>query len=353
MRHAAGSALLAILFLSNVVPAEASTSLKVSTSYQEHGLVIGSASLVIVTVPPVPHEPLISVDAGEPIVTDSNGVARTPPLSPGTHAVTVIVPAESAARRVRFVRWGDRPDAAVTRQITVPNVTTLSVGFEFDYPVQLVFNDPSRRPIDETHVEFVLVANGRGEMIELPPIGPTWLAGNRITRPASGLISDPIEYRIERVLVGGQDVVDRGRQRFAAADLTWNVKLFLFHLEIRAKDALLGYPVGSSAILVNPDGQPQEIQLYPAGFGSLIELPRGDYKIALSGELGLAPYTPIALSKDQTVTVLLVSLLDAALILIGGLAVAISLVVIGRPTLLRRIKFVSLGRIADRRGPGR
>jgi hypothetical protein len=114
-------------------------------------------------------------------------------------------------------------------------------------------------------------------------------------------------------------------------------------------DGLLKTPSGSRATITAADGSTRVVELDRAGRAT-IRLPRGEYRIALGGAVGLSLSTTVALSRDQIADVLLISPADLGLLLAIGLGLAIGLIVIGRPHVLRRRRGASPGGAGDSSG---
>ncbi len=73
-------------------------------------------------------------------------------------------------------------------------------------------------------------------------------------------------------------------------------------------------------------------ELYTAG-----GLPRGNYRATAFGPWGLAPSTPIALSRSQDVNLQVISYLDMLIVVVLGLSLVLGLLFIGRPEILSNL----------------
>ena len=161
------------------------------------------------------------------------------------------------------------------------------------------------------------------------------LKASRVVRYGGGLVSKPIEWSLESVMVDGANVVTRSRRRFDPSELRGPmlIDLLFFRAHFTSKDALFGSPVGAAVLLTNPRG---ETTRYPLKDGELTlpAMPRGDYTVAVETS-GMAPPRPVALSRNQEVELKVITHLDMALV--GGVlaVIAIGLLVARRPELRR------------------
>jgi hypothetical protein len=163
------------------------------------------------------------------------------------------------------------------------------------------------------------------------------LHASRAVTFRDGVRSKPIEYAVESVTVDGANVVNRAQQRFfplRARHLT--IPLLLYSARFSARDAIFGFPLGSAVELVYPSGRVVRVPLH-GGDGRAIALPRGEYRVRVAGS-GFSFERPLALSRDQTVALEVVSYLDVAAVLGGTLALAVGLVLVRRPLVRRRLR---------------
>src|SRR6185436_21116611 len=104
-----------------------------------------------------------------------------------------------------------------------------------------------------------------------------------------------------------------------------------------ARDALFGFPMGSGIHLEYPDGRSRDFSFGAANDLQLSDMARGLYRAQVLGVQGqgIAFLTPVALSRDQDVPLMVLSNLDLGL---GGFlltALALGLLFGGRPHLLQ------------------
>jgi len=163
------------------------------------------------------------------------------------------------------------------------------------------------------------------------------LQATRVVRGRSGLRSQPIEYAVESVDVGGGNVVHRAQRRFTPIDTrVLKVPLLLYALRFTSADALFGNPVGSSVSLRYPDGHVARLPLH-GGQAEALGLPRGEYSVRVHAP-GYSFERPVSLSRDQLVDLQVVSFVDFAVVLGTVGAGALALLIVGRPLLRRRLR---------------
>ncbi|HMB24129.1 MAG TPA: hypothetical protein VKP08_14900, partial [Anaerolineales bacterium] len=102
-----------------------------------------------------------------------------------------------------------------------------------------------------------------------------------------------------------------------------------------ARDALFGFPIGSGIHMEYPDGEVQSYSFDPSEGYTIDGLARGIYKVTVTGANGYAPATPIALSRDQDVELMVFSYLDMGVFLAVGIFLSVGLLLLGRPYLLK------------------
>ncbi len=104
-----------------------------------------------------------------------------------------------------------------------------------------------------------------------------------------------------------------------------------------ARDALFHFPLGSGIRMEYPDGDVQSYS-FDAKEGYKLEgLARGIYRVTVTGAKGMAPITPIALSRDQDVELLVFSYLDMGVFLGIGLFLSLGLLLFGRPYIVTQV----------------
>jgi hypothetical protein len=124
------------------------------------------------------------------------------------------------------------------------------------------------------------------------------------------------------------------------------VPLLLYSVHFASRDALLGGETGTAVHLRYPSGRSVRIPL-DRGRASAVGLPRGQYSVRVDAS-GYSVERPVWLSRDQDVDLQVVSPVDMAMVFGGLASVAIALLVVGRPSLRRRL-FRRRSAVSDRR----
>jgi phospholipase C len=267
----------------------------------------------IQTVPPVPGM-RFSLGGAE-FQADAAGRAHPPSTTQGT--LTALTTDVRPGVRARFDRW------YAGRRIAALNI---------EYRVGFRYVDLQGNRVDPRAVDSVTLAgsNGRRHVFRGP--APRWLQGNRVIPESGGTKSTAVSYAAQRALVGGSSVVHRGQQRFFPAETrNLQLRLLLFSARFEARDALLGFPIGSAVLLEYPDGRVRRQSLGPGGELTLESLPRGDYRVRVEA-LGISSSRPIALSGDQDVRLQVISWLDVAIVLLALASIALALLYVRRPS---------------------
>jgi phospholipase C len=290
---------------------------------------------VIQTVPAVPGMPF-SLE-GVRFFADSEGRAY-PPFSGARGSLRVLDAELGPGARAAFDRWyRGRAIAAIN----------------LFHRVRPSFVDLSGERVDPRVVRSVTLQGSQGRRHVFAGGGPLWLQGNRVVPESRGRRSTTLTYSAERVVVGGSNVVRRGQQRFVPRESpTMQLRLLLFSARLRARDALLGFPIGSALRVEYPNGREQRLALGRGAELTLRSLPRGDYRVSVEAP-GLSSARPIALSRDQEVELRVISWLDVTVVLLGLAAIAVGLLFARRAgrvaaTLLLFLVFAPAAAAAER-----
>src|SRR6185295_11269269 len=83
-----------------------------------------------------------------------------------------------------------------------------------------------------------------------------------------------------------------------------------------------------------PDGETKTFKFDSSNKYSSEGLARGIYHVTVTGVRGIAPPTPIALSRDQDVELIVLSYVDIGFMLALALTFAFGLLFFGRPKIL-------------------
>jgi hypothetical protein len=297
---------------------------------------IVSTAVEIKIVPPLPG---INFKLGNRLFSsDENGIARIEVSQIGVYPLELL-PLETGNPGVRleFIRWADSSFSA-NREVEVPLDYTLELGLALFYQVSLNFVDREAQLVPPERITEMKLKGSDGALYSFTEFDLHWLQANRVARRVHGLEVTPIQYSVESVMIDGSNVVNSSQQRFYLKpnDL-WVIQALLYSAHFSAHDAFLGFPMGSGVRLQYPDGHSEDFAFGPEGELQLPDLARGLYRVTVLGVegAGLSFPTPIALSRDQTVSIPILSFLDLTLgsIMLGALALA--LLFSGRPHLLQ------------------
>jgi len=290
---------------------------ELSPSSVQATLVISRPVVSIQTVPTLEGVPFELGD--ETALTDVDGVARIPYTPPRPIERPTPGDLELSDRQVaRFSRWYG---SAASR---------LTATYSFYYQIRFSFSDLAGHPVDRSLVTGMTIKNSVGERFELTDEQQIWFQGSRVVPLSNGLESKEIYYTVESVTVNGSNVVNRSQQKFIPSEtVDWDIHLLFYSAAVSVHDALFRFPTGTAILLEYPDGHDVKLPLVD-GRLSLPSLPRGNYRISVVGP-GLGIPRPLALSRNQDVTLELISYLDVAVVGLAALALAFGLFQIGRP----------------------
>ncbi|HEX6033695.1 MAG TPA: hypothetical protein VFY83_04640 [Anaerolineales bacterium] len=319
-------------------------SIGVNRATAEVAMVIEPARTAIYTVPPVPG--LAFKLNNQKFVTDETGVANIEVNTSGLFTLEVL-PIDEAALpaniRMEFARWNDNVFTQ-KRQVYFPRTRRLEVGFTVSYQVNQEFFDLKGEPVDPSRIDSMTV-RGVGNTFTFDKAGPIWLPANRLTRRiGERLESEEILYYFREITIDGANVVNKSEQRFRIRpDDVWPVEVLLYTARFSARDAMFRFPIGTGIALTHPDGHTEEFLFTDPKNAevTVTGLARGSYSARIIGAGGSAPPTPVHLSRDQNVELLMLSYLDIVLILGIPLLIALTFFFIGRPYWLRIIRHPS------------
>lgn len=317
-------------------------SIGVNRATAELGMVFEPARSAIYTVPPVPGARFKLND--QTLVADENGVANIEVDTSGVYTLEVMpIDEENLPSNIRmeFARWNDNVFTQ-QRQVYFPRTRRLEVGFTVSYQVSQEFFDTRGEPVDPSRIDSFTV-RGVGNTFTFDKAGPVWLPANRLTRRiGERLESEEILYYFREITVDGANVVNKSEQRFRIRpDDVWPVQVLLYSARFSGRDAMFRFPIGKGIELTYPDGH-TEVFLFDENAEVVVPgLARGSYSARITGAGGSAPPTPVHLSRDQNVELLMLSYLDIALIVGIPLLIALLFFFIGRPYWMRIIRHPS------------
>ena len=299
-------------------------------------LVVSPATVEIIVTPPLP-DIKFSLD-GRVFASDDYGVARISVKEAGKYQVDVL-PLEVNDENIQmhFGRWGD-DEFEPSRVIEVPLRKPLQVGFEVSYQVSQKFVDLDHKPVDSSRITSITYKGSNGATFTFDDTGPHWLPAGRVIRLNNGLQETKILYSVMSIVIDGANVVSQAQQRFYVHENDlWTIQVLLYAVRFTARDALFGFPIGTGIHMEYPDGEVQSYSFDPREGYGLEGLARGIYRVTVTGAQGYAPPTPIALSRNQDVELMVFSYLDMGFLASLGLLLSVGLLWYGRPYIFKQI----------------
>jgi transposase InsO family protein len=298
-------------------------------------LTVRPAVLTITTIPPLADIPFDL--GGKRFTSDENGVARLDVTEAGDYDLEVLLSPDtevSPDTRVTFDRWKD--EFQPQRTVTIRGDVSMEAGFSISHPVSQTFIDLDDNPVEMTRIDTLTLQGTDGSKFTFDDGQERWLRSGRIARRREGLELTPIQYSVESVIISGSNVVNRYQQRFfVEPGDVWSIRLLLYYATIRAEDALFGSPIGTGIRLEYPDGHTEHLDFGEDGEITIGPVPRGVYRVQVVGASGMAPVTPVALSRDQSLDLKVLSSLNITLGVGVGIFGALGLLLYGRPYLPR------------------
>ncbi len=273
-------------------------------------LAVQPAQVTIVTVPPVDG---VTIDFGTLSMTTSQGAAVFSVPALGSYDVSVdAASAASPDVRADFVRWGDNVFTP-RRKVQVAGTASLELGLHTAYRTSIRFVDQNGTPVPAGQVDSLRLTGTGGAGMNVASFDDVWVDAATAVKSPSGLRESGRNWRVLEAMVSGTNVVNRGQQRFTPhpGDV-WTISVLMFNLRVEAEDALFGSAVQGTLSLVYPDGTSHPVTLDASTPATdFNRLPRGDYVLHLKAS-GLVAPTPVALSRDQTAVIRIITYLDMA-----------------------------------------
>jgi hypothetical protein len=293
-------------------------------------LVVTPALVEVFVTPPLP-DIRFRLD-GRIFASDDYGVARLQVRKAGTYEIDILpLEVKDEDIRMQFGRWGD-DEFQLTRQIEIPLRKPLEVGFEVSYQVSQKFVDLSNQPVDSSRITSVTYKGSNGATFTFEDTGAHWLPAGRVIRLNNGLQETRILYSVMSIVIDGANVVSQAQQRFYVDPSDeWTIQVLLYSARFTARDALFGFPIGTGIEMEYPDGDVQSYTFDPQEGHTIDGLARGIYRVTVTGAQGYAPPTPIALSRNQDVDLLVFSYVDMGVLASVGLILSVGLLLFGRP----------------------
>ncbi|MEV0325467.1 endo-1,3-alpha-glucanase family glycosylhydrolase [Micromonospora echinospora] len=282
------------------------------------------------TVPPLAGVQ-VTVD-GSTVRSDSHGriAVRVRNFLGLEDRIEVASAAVSPDRRVVFDRFRGSPDAGVHRVVEVGLRTVRRVSWSFV--------ERLGTPVPVERITTMRLRSSTGEIHQLSGADlsrPRWVAESRTQQGPLGLASKQLYYVVDSVVVDGTSVVNRAAQRFVPWDRQeWVIELLFFKVTFSAADMIFSRQAGDGVVLTRADGRVERLGFAADGTVLVPDLPRGTYEVKVAGG-GVSFGRPVSISRDQQVVLSVISPLDLSLVVLGVLAVALGLILVGRPHLFR------------------
>jgi predicted RNA-binding Zn-ribbon protein involved in translation (DUF1610 family) len=270
--------------------------------------------------------------------SDDYGVARIEVAKAGTYQLELL-PLETNDPDIQmaFGRWAD-DYFLPSREIEIPLKKPLEVGLEVSYQAAQTFVDLDGKSVDFSRITSITLKGSNGSTYTFDDNLPHWLPAGRVIRLNNGLEETKILYSVISVIIDGSNVVSQAQQRFFVhPNDVWTVKLLLYSAGFTARDALFRFPIGTGIHMEYPDGDVQSFNFNSNNQHTSTGLARGIYRVTVTGAEGYAPPTPLALSRNQDVELMVFSYLDMGILASIGIIVALGLLFFGRPHLMIQI----------------
>ncbi len=304
-------------------------------------LTILAAAIQIKTVPPLANRRFTL--GAETAFTGPDGIAALPVPKAGTYQLAADLNPDNSGKatvKASFVRWLDNVYTA-NRTIDVTGPATYVMGLRVAYRASINYVDLDNQPVDPTIVSQAQFSTGTGtnDLVLNSQVGAKdvwWTAASAVRFGTQLTISD-VQYRALSVNIHGAEVVNRGQQAWTPTENgVWTIQLLLYSMTVQTRDAIFGTPVSGQLKLTYPDGAAVEQRVGSDGKITFENLPRGQYRLALSS-VAYSPPAPVALSKVQESTLRVITYLDVALVM-GVLILIMALAITRWVILSRRIR---------------
>lgn len=282
------------------------------------------AAVKVATVPPVAGVPISIGDQTATTGADGTAAFVVDKVGPVPLEAKLDSVADDAVR-VSFIRWGDQVYDA-KRSINVRGDVTFVLGLRTAVRAGVKFVDQDGAVVDSANITRVRFTSSTGGELVLTSFDSTWWESGTAVSRTGGLQPASTLWRLNEVEMAGTNVVHQGQQAFSpTANGTWAVTLLLFDLVVQTNDALTGSALSGTAVLEFPDSRKRTSPLDGNGSARFEDLPRGSYVVTIKTD-GIAPVTPIALSRSQDARIRVITYVDLALVgsvLLAGLVILI------------------------------
>lgn len=291
-------------------------------------------TLHLQTVPPLPGV-VVKVD-GQVARSDARGRLRIRVRDFVDLEKRLVVPETriSRDRKVIFDRFRGNPDAGARGK-------AVELGLRTARLVSWSFLDRFGNAVPADRVSAMRLRSNTGEIHDLAGAEVAqsrWISESRTQQGPQGLVSKQLYYVVDSAMVDGTSVVNRAGQKFVPWEQqAWVVQLLFFRVAFTATDMFFTRQAGDGIELTRADGGVERLPFDRDGTAVVPDLPRGTYTITVFGG-GMSFGRPVSISKDQEVTLTVISVADMTLVILAVLVVAVGLVLLGRPHLLVRLR---------------
>src|SRR5438105_1782475 len=232
--------------------------------------------VVIKSMPPVPGAQYTF--QGRTFVADQQGTVRLPAAAGGTHLYTDVQVRDRTLDGftvLRFSRWYQHSAFDVT------------AAFNTFRRVRLSFSDLHNKAVDSSLFVSVKLRSSVGEDFvfrKRAAVEDHWLLSNRVVPTSDGLTTKDLYYTVQSVVIHGTNVVNASQHKYFPAQQTlMQTPLLFYTARFQVRDAVFGFPIGSSINLVLPDGSAIRGRLGHASQIQVDWLPRGNYSVKAFG----------------------------------------------------------------------
>lgn len=257
------------------------------------------------------------------VATDSSGVAHFSVQAAGNHELFAAPPPDTATTKATFARWSDG-QIVTSRQLHLLGDTQMLAGYRTSIRTEMRFSNADGKPLDIARVNSVSIASPDGATQVLQaPYNPLWLSFPAPSRAALTLGQPTARFSVVSATYDGISVANRGDDPLLPKPGTpWNIRLRVYSLHVETRHPVLPGS-GPHAVRLTPKhGTPLIVALNDQGMATINNLPRDQYTVTVPAS-AYAPATPVVLSRDQTISVVVVGAQD---ILIAGLIVVLIVV---------------------------
>jgi len=319
---------------------EGSPALSLPALSVEADMLIQPFKAAIRIIPPIAG---IKLKLNQRIYTsDEKGFVNIPIRQSGSYSLEILPVDEgllSPDIKIKFSRWNDNIFTP-SRQVFFPRRHPLEAGFVLEYLVDQVFYDSTGVLVDAARISSMTL-KGLGSTYTFDQAGPVWLPANRLSRRiGQQLESQTIVYYFKEILIDGATVINKGQQRFFIQPAAlWRINVLVYSIQFSARDAMFHFPIGSGIELTYPDGHTKKCFFdSPDSKIKITSLSRGSYSATVIASSGSAPPTPIHISRDQGVELLVLSVLDMTVMFGVPLIFALTLFFVGRPRIFHVVR---------------